>query len=118
MYPGLRAENSPAYNPGWDTSLKIKSYINYKFREDQLLEEVSKYIDDTYSSHYGQDKIQATEVIVDAGHGTGFNIGNIIKYGKRYGKKEGFNRRDLLKIIHYAIIQLYVHDIENKGATT
>jgi len=29
---------------------------------------------------------------------------NIIKYAMRYGKKEGYNKKDLLKIIHYTIL--------------
>jgi hypothetical protein len=33
-------------------------------------------------------------------------MGNILKYAQRYGKKEGRNKDDLLKVIHYAIIQL------------
>ena len=33
---------------------------------------------------------------------------------KRYGKKDGKNRKDLLKIIHYAIIMLHVHDTANE----
>ena len=56
--------------------------------------------------HYSADKIQATEFIIDSGHGEGFCIGNIIKYAKRYGKKQGRNELDLLKIVHYAIILL------------
>ena len=52
------------------------------------------------------EKIQSTEFIFDAGHGEGFCIGNIIKYAQRYGKKDGKNEQDLLKIIHYAIILL------------
>ena len=52
------------------------------------------------------NKIQSTEFIVDAGHGEGFCIGNIIKYAQRYGKKNGKNDADLLKIIHYAVILL------------
>jgi len=50
------------------------------------------------------NKIQSTEFIFDAGHGEGFCLGNIIKYAQRYGKKEGKNEQDLLKILHYAII--------------
>ena len=49
---------------------------------------------------------QATEIIIDQGHGTGFCMGNILKYAQRYGKKEGHNKADLMKVIHYAIIQL------------
>jgi hypothetical protein len=43
----------------------------------------------------------------------GFTLGNIMKYAKRYGNKEGKNRKDLLKILHYGIIMLNVHDTEN-----
>ena len=64
--------------------------------------------------HYAKGKYQATDVILDSGHGEGFVMGNILKYWKRYGNKEGKNRKDLLKIIHYAIIMLYVHDHINK----
>ena len=86
------------------------SNIKYKFKEDENLEELKKYIDATYSQHYAQTKLQATEIIVDAGHGEGFFIGDIIKYALRYGKKEGNNKKDLLKILHYAILLLSVHN--------
>ena len=33
-----------------------------------------------------------------------------MKYAQRYGKKNGYNRDDILKIIHYAIMLLHVHD--------
>jgi hypothetical protein len=86
---------------------------NYKFNEDRLLAQLRMYIDKTYTQHYSQNKIQATEFIIDAGHGVGFTIGNVIKYAQRYGKKDGFNRQDLLKVLHYAIIALHVHDTTN-----
>ena len=85
----------------------------YKFNEDRLLAQLRMYIDKTYTQHYSQNKIQATEFIIDAGHGVGFTIGNVIKYAQRYGKKDGFNRQDLLKVLHYAIIALHVHDTTN-----
>jgi hypothetical protein len=40
-------------------------------------------------------------------------MGNIIKYCQRYGKKEGKNRKDLLKVVHYAIMALYIDTLEN-----
>ena len=86
--------------------------VDYKYNEDLVLKEVKKYIDDTYDKHYSQNKFQATEFIIDSGHGEGFCIGNILKYAQRYGKKGGKNRDDLLKVIHYGIIALYVNDHE------
>ena len=89
--------------------------IEYKFNEGKLIEEFKTYIDSTYGQHYARDKFQATEFIIDGGHGTGFCIGNVLKYAQRYGKK-GTNsdaRKDLMKVLHYALIQLYVHDMQS-----
>ena len=88
--------------------------IDYKFSEDKNINELKKHIDSTYDSHYSKEKFQATEFIVDGGHGTGFCIGNIMKYAQRYGKKgdAAQARKDLMKILHYAIIQLHVHDLK------
>ena len=91
-----------------------KALIEYKFDEDRLLSELKDYIDSTYNSHYSKTKFQATEFIFDAGHGMGFCIGNVLKYAQRYGRKDGYNRKDLQKVLHYAIMALYLHDIENK----
>ncbi len=85
----------------------------YKFNEDKSVKELKKYIDKTYSQHYSKSKFQATEFIIDGGHGEGFCIGNILKYAQRYGKKAGHNKADLMKVLHYAIIALYVHDREH-----
>ena len=84
--------------------------IDYVFDEDKYLQEIKNTIDSTYNAHYAQNKVQSTEFINDAGHGEGFCIGNIIKYAQRYGKKGGYNRDDLKKIIDYAIIMLHLHD--------
>ena len=78
--------------------------MDYKFNEDKALESIKEYIDKTYGQHYASGNIQATEFIFDSQHGTGFCIGNIIKYAQRYGKKNGANPDDLLKIIHYAVM--------------
>lgn len=91
----------------------MKNHIDYKFREDEIIDELRKYVDSTYTGHYS-GKYQATDMIIDAGHGEGFAIGSIMKYAKRYGKKEGKNRKDIMKILHYALIMLYIHDEETK----
>ena len=82
--------------------------IKYKYLEDEILEKVKDHIDGTYKQHYAQGKYQATDVIIDTGHGEGFCMGNILKYAMRYGKKNGKNKDDLLKLIHYAIIAISV----------
>lgn len=93
------------------------SNVNYKFNEGALIQELQNYIDKTYEGHYSKNKFQSTEFIIDCSHGMGFALGNVLKYAQRYGKKEGFNRADLMKILHYALIALHVHDLENEGFT-
>ena len=93
--------------PAVNGKVEFKDVVNYKFKEDKILDDIKKYVRKTYSSHYAKtNKYQATEIIIDQGHGTGFCMGNILKYAQRYGKKEGRNKNDLLKVIHYAVIQL------------
>ena len=86
--------------------------IDYRYNEDEALLELKTYINSTYDEHYSKNKFQATEFIIDAGHGEGFCIGNILKYAQRYGKKNGKDRRDLLKVIHYGIMALYLNETE------
>jgi hypothetical protein len=105
-----------------DEKLEIETFdisslnkpINYKFSEDRILKELKEYIDKTYGQHYAQNKFQASEFIVDTGHGEGFFIGNIMKYAQRYGKKNGYNRDDLMKVVHYAILAIHNHDLTRK----
>jgi hypothetical protein len=94
--------------------------IDYKFREDELIAEFKEYIDSTYNQHYATNKFQSTEVIIERGHGTGFCMGNVDKYSNRYGNKgtRAEARKDLMKILHYALIQLYIHDREDQAAQT
>ena len=86
--------------------------INYKFSDGALIKELQSYIDQTYTGHYSKNKFQSTEFISDCGHGIGFAIGNILKYAQRYGKKgtTADHRKDLQKVLHYAIIALHEHD--------
>lgn len=86
----------------------------FKFNENVYIRELDLYIQDTYKQHYGGGQYQATDMIIDTGHGESFCIGNIMKYAMRYGKKDGYNRKDLLKIIHYAVIALHCLDEKEK----
>jgi len=87
----------------------------YKFNEGNSLKELRDYINATYDGHYSTDKYQATDMIIDAGHGEGFCMGNIMKYAKRYGRKNGKDRTDLMKILHYAVIMLHINEQESEN---
>ena len=90
--------------------------VNFKFGEDKILKELYDYISATYKGHYSTNQFQSTEFIIDCGHGEGFMLGNIIKYAQRYGKKNGKNRKDLLKAIHYVVLLMSSED-NNKEDT-
>lgn len=94
--------------------------MNYKFNEDKILEELKSYVDLTYGQHYAAEKFQTLEVIEAAGNKpmlvndcntnmvvVGFCYGNMIKYLQRLGNKKGWNRDDLLKVMHYGILLLH-----------
>lgn len=94
----------------------LQTNKEYKYNEDRYIAELTDYVDRTYGEHYSLNKFQATEFIIDSGYGTGFCVGNVLKYAQRYGKKgtpEDW-RKDMMKVIHYALMQLHVHDQEHK----
>jgi hypothetical protein len=97
-----------------DDPTRIIWPMNLKFDESKYLNEVKDYIVSTYDKHYSKGDVQTFELLVSSGKAEGFSLGSIMKYADRYGKKNGHNREDLLKIIHYGILQLYVHDREGR----
>jgi len=84
---------------------------NYKYDEDRILKELSEYISGTYNQHYsaGDDKIQTLDLIEACGDGEAFCRSNILKYASRYDKK-GTARRDIMKILHYAVLLMHFND--------
>ena len=87
----------------------------FKFNEDQYIKELYKYVEGTYTEHYGKGKIQTTEIIIDRGRGLEFCLGNVDKYSLRYSEKgePPDHRKDLMKMLHYNIIALYAHDLKH-----
>ena len=83
----------------------------YKYDEDEILDELRDYITGTYNAHYsaGDDKIQTLDLIEACGDGEAFCRSNILKYASRYDKK-GTARRDIMKILHYAVLLMHFND--------
>jgi len=82
-----------------------------KYNEDALLQELRDYITTTYGQHYsaGNDSIQTLDLIEACGDAEAFCRSNILKYASRYDKK-GTARRDIIKILHYALLLLHFSD--------
>ena len=86
----------------------------FKYNEDTILEEVKEYITGTYSEHYGDQNIQIQDVFDQMDIAEDFTRGAAMKYLFRFGKKEGKNKKDLLKCVHY-IILLYHYSFKPEG---
>ena len=90
----------------------------YKYSEDTILKELKDYIVRTYDQHYsaGDDKIQTLDLIEACGDGEAFCRSNILKYASRYDKK-GTARRDIMKILHYAVLLMHFNDKNAQSET-
>lgn len=80
----------------------------FKYDEDSILEEIKQYITSTYDQHYVTQNNSQLIDIVDPEDLEGFVKVSALKYLKRYGKKEGRNRKDLLKAAHYIVMMLRI----------
>ena len=85
--------------------------VSFKYNEDALIAELRDYIASTYGQHYsaGNDSIQTLDLIEACGDAEAFCRSNILKYASRYDKK-GTARRDIIKILHYALLLLHFSD--------
>ena len=90
----------------------------YKYSEARILKELSDYISATYNQHYsaGNDKIQTLDLIDACGDAEAFCRSNILKYASRYDKK-GTARRDIMKILHYAVLLMHFSDMSSQRET-
>ena len=80
--------------------------------EDKTLAEVMEYIAGTYSEHYGDQKFQIQDVFEQMDIAEEFVRGAAIKYLYRFGKKNGKDRKDLLKV--HALCNVYYITIHLK----
>jgi hypothetical protein len=101
---GLSGQDSMSFDLNLPTTKR-------KYNEDEILKELSDYISGTYKQHYsaGDDAIQTLDLIEACGDGEAFCRSNILKYASRYDKK-GTARRDILKILHYAVLLMHFND--------
>jgi|TARA_R110000868_G_scaffold9000_10_gene45658 hypothetical protein len=94
----------------------------FRFGEDKILDEVLTYIASTYKGHYvgeaagdKKEDIQTIDVWKTLGSLDTTSRDTSIKYLMRYGKKEGYNKKDLLKAIHYIILLWHATQDEPTG---
>lgn len=86
----------------------------YKYNEDVYLHDFQKYISGTYGEHYVAKDIQVIDIWESLDSLESTSRDTAIKYLCRYGKKDGKNRKDLLKAIHYIILMMYASDKQDQ----
>ena len=79
-----------------------------RYGEKASLKEIEEYIESTYGQHYvGKNEFQIQDLLHSIDIAVPFCQASAMKYLARLGKKEGFNRKDLLKAAHYIILMMY-----------
>ena len=107
------------YNDGWTQEfhkekleeLKMSAHY-FKYHEKEILKDIEEYVSRTYQGHYtGKSheyrNVQTLDLMAAKELASGFCQANILKYGSRYGNKDGKNTKDLMKVIHYAMLLLH-----------
>ena len=84
----------------------------YKYHEEEILKDIEEYVSQTYQGHYtGKSheyrNVQTIDLMASKELAAAFCQANILKYGSRYGNKDGKNKKDLMKVIHYAMLLLH-----------
>ena len=99
------------------------SDIRNKYHEKEILQDVEDYVSRTYNGHYTGTKhefrnVQTIDLMASRDLASDFCQANILKYGSRYGSKDGRNKGDLLKVIHYAMLLLHFDEHYGKPSMT
>ena len=99
-------------NPYSHLNYEPKSAHYYKYHEEEILKDIEEYVSGTYQGHYTGNshefrKVQTIDLMASKDLAAAFCQANIIKYGSRYGNKDGKNKKDLMKVIHYAMLLLH-----------
>ena len=94
-----------------------------KYHEKEILQDVEEYVSRTYNGHYTGTKheyrnVQTIDLMASRDLASDFCQANILKYGSRYGSKDGRNKKDLMKVIHYAMLLLHFDEHYGKPKMT
>ena len=109
------------YNDGWTRQFhqeqldkmdyEPKRAHYYKYHEEEILKDIEEYVSKTYQGHYTGTKhefrkVQTIDLMAARDIAAQFCQANILKYGSRYGSKDGRNKTDLLKVVHLSLIHI------------
>ena len=120
MYMHHFTNANSSYNDGWTQEYHREQLekLNepmahyFKYHEEEILKDIQEYVSGTYQGHYtGKSheyrNVQTIDLMASKELAAAFCQANILKYGSRYGNKDGKNKKDLMKVIHYAMLLLH-----------
>jgi len=86
----------------------------FRYKEDKIIEDIENYVKSTYGQHYVAEAKGSQVIDIWEANGSLQSTARdtAIKYLIRYGKKDGKNKKDLLKAVHYIILMMYVDEKE------
>jgi len=124
----LNIHATSPYNDGWtqqaakEELAKMTDSRN-KYHEKEILKDIEEYVSGTYNGHYTGTKheyrnVQTIDLMASRDLASSFCQSNILKYGSRYGSKDGRNKKDLMKVIHYAMLLLHFDEHYGKPSMT
>jgi len=95
----------------------------FKYHEEEILKDIESYVSGTYRGHYTGDtheyrNVQTLDLMAARSLASAFCQSNILKYGSRYGSKDGKEKKDLMKVIHYAMLLLHFDEHYGKPSMT
>jgi len=110
LYGG--SEPYAVFDKNFDRKVKKQMEMTdhrYKYHESEILKDIEEYVSSTYNGHYTGSKhefrkVQTIDLMAARDLASHFCQANILKYGSRYGSKDGKNKKDLMKVIHYAML--------------
>ena len=124
----LHIQATSPYNDGWtrqaaEEELAKMTDSRNKYHEDEIINDIKEYVSSTYNGHYTGTKheyrnVQTIDLMASRDLASSFCQSNILKYGSRYGSKDGRNKKDLMKVIHYAMLLLHFDEHYGKPSIT
>ena len=91
----------------------------WKYNEGNIIRDLENYLIGTYKGHYTSDesKVQTLDLIEAIGDSESFCRSNAIKYLSRFGKKNGKNKLDLLKALHYTVLLYHFSGLDTDSGS-
>ena len=129
VWPKPKVEDDDVYSyhyPPLNTEVNQTENMTahyFKDHEEEILKDIESYVSGTYQGHYTGTtheyrNVQTLDLMAARELASAFCQSNILKYGSRYGSKNGKEKKDLLKVIHYAMLLLHFDEHYGKPSMT